>query len=86
MLRVKNLPKTTNEDSRKIIADFFGLSLTTVIKQLQPDTYKIGIENNDLAKDQFKKIAPYGNGYKPGVFDFTKEILVMWNGTKILPV
>ena len=86
MLRVKNLPKTQDADSRKIVADFFGIALTDVITQPQLDTYRIVIEDNEYAKEQFKKVVPYGNGYRPGLYDFTKEILVMWNGTKVQPL
>lgn len=85
MLRVKDLPKAHIE-GHKEVADFFGMQITEVSNEIQPNTFSINISNNLDAQEKFKTINPYGNGRRPGSYDFSQKILVMWTGSKVQPV
>lgn len=86
-LRVKNLPTKADAPSRQKVADFFGLDIKAVGVEKQQETFSIDISENVDAQTKFKTIAPYGNSSKrPGAYDFSGRILVMWNGTKVQPV
>lgn len=85
MMRKRNL--TADEpSSRKLVADFFGVDITEVGILEQRDTFSIYIKNNDNAKKQYKQINQFGNGNKPGSYNFDDVVLVMWNGEKVQPV
>ena len=85
MMRKRDMP-TIDAPYRSIIAEHFGLRLEEVGIMPQENTFSINIQDNIEAQKKYKKVNVYGNGYKPGVYDFSETILLMHNGKKILVV
>ena len=85
-MRKRGSPTNPDQPSRQRIADFFGLELNAVSVQLQQDTFIINIKDNKEAQEQFKTICAFGNGSRPGHYNFKDNIIVWWNGTKVQPV
>ena len=85
MLRVKNLPTNPDPEDKQIVADFFGLPITEVINEIQPDVFSIYIKDNEEAQKKYKEINPWGNTKVPKRFNFSERQLVLWNGKKIQP-
>lgn len=85
MLRKRSLPQPAPREGRVEIAEFFGFEEKDVVPQIQPETFAIYIGTNKYAQDQYKTINKYGNVGIPGGYDFNKQILVRWNGTKVAP-
>mgnify|MGYP003999624357 CR=1 FL=1 len=85
MMRKRNLPTESDNTGRQEVATYFGLDITDVMVESGDELYSIDLGGNTEAKEQFKKIAPYGTGGRPGAYDFTDRIYVIWNGEKIQP-
>lgn len=86
MMRVKDLPKDAIKDEHQLVADFFGLTIAEVAPEPQPDAFSIFIPTNEHAQEQYKICNPYGNVKNiPNQYDFSKRILVIWNGRKVQP-
>lgn len=85
MLRKRNLVKPEPE-FKQLVADYFGLQLSDVATEPQPETFSIYIDGNEYAQSQFKLIDTYGNDGYPGGYNFKKRLLVRWNGKKVQPV
>lgn len=85
MLRKRSLPKAPETDGRKAIADFLGLEEKDVVPQPQPETFAVVIGTNKEAQDKYKQINGFGTE-APGVYDFTRTLLVRWDGSgKVKP-
>lgn len=80
MLRKRGLPQAEVQDGRAELAKFFGLDESLVVPQPQPETFSIIIGTNKVAQEQYKTVNKYGNVGVPGGYDFTREILVRWDG------
>ena len=81
-MRVKHLNTDTFDETRKLIADFFGLTYEEVQPHQVNGGYAIYINENEKAQEVYKKINPYGNSSRPGQFDFSQENLVSWDSDK----
>lgn len=82
MLRKRNLP-TREENGRQNVADFFGIAVSEVSVEPQPQTFSIRIAGNEEAQKQYKIANPWGNTSIPKKYDFTGSLLVRWTGSKV---
>ena len=81
-MRVKHLNMNTFDETRKSIADFFGLTYEEVHPHQVAGGYAIYINENKNAQEVYKTINPYGNSSRPGLYDFTQENLISWDPDK----
>ena len=82
MMRKRNLP-VVEQSSRQMVADFFGVNIAEVAVEGPADTYSLNIKENKEAQAKYKEANQFGNGSRPGSYDFNEDILVMWNGKKV---
>ena len=78
-MRVRDITTKTIDETRTLIADFFGLTYDEVQPHEVKGGYAIHINENKEAQTVYKGINPYGNSNRPGKFDFTQENLVRWD-------
>lgn len=82
--RTFNEPVIDNDMAK--IADHFGVDISKLRKYIAPETYIIDLNGDLAAQAIYKELVPFGNTGRPGNYDFSKEILVRWNGTKVTAV
>lgn len=84
MFRVKGLNgEPVIDEGKAIVIEYFGLNANEVSVHEAPNTYILDLRNNIDAQEKYKVVMPWGNTGTPKKYDFTKSILVFWNGTKI---
>lgn len=79
----RNILQTAANEDIKEIADAFNIEYKNVRNHPAHGAYIIDIEHNEDAQKIYKKLNPHGNGFRPSAYDFSKEIIVTWTGTKI---
>lgn len=88
MIRFGEAVQAKVPEEKQIIADFFGLSISAVVTEPQPDTYSVMLAGNEEAQAKYRECNPYGTRVSGdfGVYNFTKPLLVRWDGNKVQPV
>jgi hypothetical protein len=77
MMKILQKKKRTDENKENIM-NYFSLN-ENEIKHSMLDVYSVDFSNNEKAQDKYKERNPFGNGKIPGMYDFTKEIMIRWD-------
>lgn len=85
MMRVRNIPVEPESEDRQLVADFFGLKVTDVTIEPQPETFSVYLKGEKEAQTQYKKANPWGNTDIPKRYDFNDRLLVRWTGKSVKP-